>query len=227
MKKNSLCDLLGIRFPILQGGMLWLADARLASAVSSAGALGTLSPYTGMQPNGDAVEHLRRQIHKTRELTLKPFAVNIPLDLPASGLLIDVLLQEKVAIAVTAAGSPGIYTQLLHSAGIRVLHVVGSVSQALFAESCGVDAMIIEGVEAAGRVGREEIPLFTLLPQVVDAVSIPVVAAGGIADGRGMAAAFVLGSVGVQMGTRFVAVEECPAHIAYKQAIIECGDSGT
>jgi len=227
MKKKSLFDLLGIRYPILQGGMLWLADAKLAAAVSNAGALGTLSPYAGMQPNGDPVENLRRQIHKTRELTSKSFAVNIPLDLPASGLLIDVLLQEKVTIAVTAAGSPGIYTQLLHSAGIRVLHVIGSVSQAVFAESCGVDAVIVEGAEAAGRVGREEIPLFTLLPQVVDSVSIPLVAAGGIADGRGMAAAFALGSVGVQMGTRFVAVEECPAHIAYKQAIIECRDSGT
>jgi enoyl-[acyl-carrier protein] reductase II len=227
MEKNRLCDLLGIRYAILQGGMLWLADERLAAAVSNAGALGTLSSYAGMQPNGDPVENLRRQVHKTLKLTPKPFAVNIPLDLPASGLLIDVLLQEKVAIAVTAAGSPEIYTELLHSAGIRVLHVIGSVQQAVLAESSGVDAVIVEGVEAAGRVGREEIPLFTLLPQVVDAVSIPVVAAGGIADGRGMAAAFVLGSVGVQMGTRFVAVDECPAHIAYKQAIIECGDSGT
>jgi enoyl-[acyl-carrier protein] reductase II len=227
MKKNRLCDLLGIRYPILQGGMLWLADARLAAAVSNAGALGTLSSYAGMQPNGDPVENLCRQVHKTLKLTPKPFAVNIPLDLPASGLLIDVLLQEKVAIAVIAAGSPEIYTELLHSAGIRVLHVTGSVRQAVLAESSGVDAVIVEGVEAAGRVGREEIPLFTLLPQVVDAVSIPVVAAGGIADGRGIAAAFALGSVGVQMGTRFVVVDECPAHIAYKQAIIECGDSGT
>jgi enoyl-[acyl-carrier protein] reductase II len=227
MKKNRLCDLLGIRYPILQGGMLWLADARLAAAVSNTGALGTLSAYAGMQPNGDPVENLRRQVHKTLKLTPKPFAVNITLDLPASGLLIDVLLQEKVAIAVTAAGSPEIYTELLHSAGIRVLHVIGSVRQAVLAESSGVDAVIVEGMEAAGRVGREEIPLFTLLPKVVDAVSVPLVAAGGIADGRGMAAAFALSSVGVQMGTRFVAVEECPAHIAYKQAIIECGDSGT
>lgn len=227
MKKNSLCDLLGIRYPILQGGMLWVADARLAAAVSNAGALGTLGSYAGMQPNGDPVENLRRQIHKTLKLTPKPFAVNIPLDLPASGLLIDVLLQEKVAIAVTAAGSPEIYTELLHSAGIRVLHVIGSVSQARSAESCGVDAVIAEGVEAGGRVGREEIPLFSLLPQVADSVSIPAIAAGGIADGRGMAVAFALGAEGIQMGTRFVAVNECPAHPAYKKAILEARASDT
>lgn len=227
MNKNPICELLGIRYPILQGGMLWLADARLASAVSNAGGLGTLSPYAGMDPKGDPSENLRLQIHKTRKRTNKPFAVNIPLDLPTSGLLIDLLLQEKVPIAVTAAGSPEIYTELLHSAGIQVLHVIGSLSQAKYAESCGVDVVIAEGVEAGGRVGREEIPLYSLLMQVVPAVSLPVIAAGGVATGKTMAAVFALGAVGVQLGTRFVAVEECIAHPAYKKAIIEAGDADT
>lgn len=227
MKKNPVCDLLGIRYPILQGGMLWLADARLASAVSEAGALGTLSPYAGMNPEGDPAENLRLQIYEIRKRTDKPFAVNIPLDLQMSGLLIDILIQEKVVIAVTAAGSPGIYTELLHSAGIRVLHVIGSLPQARFAESCGIDAVIAEGVEAGGRIGREEISLRSLLTQVVPAVSIPVVAAGGIADGKTMAEAFALGAVGVQLGTRFVAVEECIAHPAYKKAIVAAGDEDT
>jgi enoyl-[acyl-carrier protein] reductase II len=207
--------------------MLWLADARLAAAVSNAGALGTLSPYAGMDANGDPVENLCMQIRKARKLTQDPFAVNIPLDLPESGLLVDVLLQENVVIAVTAAGNPAIYTELLHSAGILVLHVTASVSQAGFAESSGVDAVIVEGAEAGGRVGHGEIPLFSLLPQVVDAVSIPAIAAGGIADGQGMADAFALGATGVQMGTCFIAVDECPAHPAYKKAILEARASDT
>jgi len=207
--------------------MLWLADARLAASVSNAGALGTLSPYAGMDENGNPVENLRIQIHKVRNLTGRPYAVNIPLDLPMSGLFIDILLQEKIAIAVTAAGSPEIYTGLLHSAGIRVLHVIASISQARFAESCGVDAVITEGVEAGGRIGREETPLFTLLPQAVNTVSIPVVAAGGIANGQGMAAAFALGADGVQMGTRFIAVNECIAHPDYKKAVIESDEADT
>jgi enoyl-[acyl-carrier protein] reductase II len=227
MKNNRICELLGIEYPILQGGMLWLADAQLAAAVSNAGALGTLSPYAGMDENGDPVENLYLQISRIRQRTGKPFAVNIPLDLPASGLLVNALLQEKATIAVTAAGSPAIYTELLHSAGIRVLHVVGSVSQAKFAESCGVDALVAEGYEAGGRIGRNETSLISLVPQVVDAVSVPVVAAGGIVDGRGMAAAFALGAVGVQLGTRFIAVHECIAHAAYKQAIVESGAADT
>lgn len=226
-KKNKLCDLLGIRFPVLQGGMLRLADAELAAAVSGAGALGTLSPYAGMDKSADSSENLHFQIQRIRQKTDKPFAVNIPLDLPDSGLFTDVLLQEKVPIAVTAAGSPAVYTELLHSVGIRVLHVISSVSQAARAESCGVDAVIAEGAEAGGRIGRGEIPLLSLLPQVLDAVSVPVVAAGGIADGRGMAAACALGASGVQMGTRFVATEECIAHPAYKKAVVEADDAGT
>lgn len=224
---NRIPDLLGVKYPILQGGMLRLADAALAASVSNAGALGTISPYAGMTEGREPLASLRLQIRKTRQLTERPFAVNVPLDLPASGLMIDLLVQENLKIVVTAAGSPRLFTELLHSAGIRVLHVISSVSQAQFAESCGVDALIAEGVEAGGRIGRDELPLFSLIPQVADSVSIPVIAAGGIADGRGMAAAWALGAEGVQLGTRFIATEECPAHPKYKKAIIEAGDADT
>jgi enoyl-[acyl-carrier protein] reductase II len=207
--------------------MLWLATAELAASVSNAGALGIISPHAGMDENGDPLENLRFQINQTRSLTDKPFGVNIPLDLPASGLLLDVLLREGVKIAITSAGSPALYTELLHSAGIRVAHVISSASQARNSESEHVDAVIAEGVEAGGRIGRDALPLFSLLPQIVDAVSVPVIAAGGIADGRGMTAAFALGADGVQLGTRFIAVEECIAHRNYKQAIIAAGDSDT
>ncbi len=227
MTGNRVCDLFGIRSPILQGGMLWLATAELAAAVSNAGGLGILSPYAGMEENGDPLRNLRLQIHRTRKLTNNPFGVNIPLDLPASGLLIDILLQENAKIVVTAAGNPRLYTELLHAGGIRVAHVISSVAQAWTAESCKVDAVIAEGCEAGGRIGREETPLFSLLPQVVDAVSVPVIAAGGIADGKGLAAAFALGADGVQLGTRFIATAECIAHPSYKQAIIDAGDSDT
>jgi enoyl-[acyl-carrier protein] reductase II len=224
---QRVCGLLGIQYPILQGGMLWLATSGLAAAVSNAGALGIVSPYAGMEEDGDPPMNLRLQIRQARERTDKPFGVNIPLDLPTSGLLMDVLLEEKAPIVVTAAGSPRIFTELLHSARIRVLHVISSVHQARSAEYCGVDAVIAEGSEAAGRLGRDELSLFSLIPQVADAVCVPVIASGGIADGRGMAAAFALGADGVQLGTRFVAAKECIAHPNYKQAILEAQDADT
>ena len=207
--------------------MHWIATAERAAAVSNAGALGIISPCAGMEENGDPVKNLRFQISRTKKLTEKPFGINIPLDLPASGLLIDALLQESVKIVVTAAGNPMLYTELLHSAGIRVAHVISSVSQARHANSCNVDAVIAEGAEAGGHIGREELSLFSLLPQVVDAISRPVIAAGGIADGRGIAAAFALGAAGVQLGTRFAAADECIAHRSYKQAIVDAGDTDT
>ena len=207
--------------------MLWLSTAELAASVSNAGALGVISPYAGMEESGDPLQNLRFQIRQTQRLTEKPFGVNIPLDLPASGLLMDVLLQENVKIVVTSAGSPMLYTELLHSGGIRVAHVISSLAQARIAESGEVDAVIAEGVEAGGRVGREELALFSLLPQVVDAVSVPVIAAGGIIDGRGLAAALALGADGVQLGTRFITAEECVAHRNYKQAIVDAGDADT
>jgi enoyl-[acyl-carrier protein] reductase II len=219
--------LFGIDYPILQGGMLWLASAELVSAVSNAGALGVLSPYAGMAENGDPLQNLRLQIQRTKDRTSKPFGVNVPLDLPAGGLLIDILLQEQVKIAITAAGDPKLYIELLHSSGIRVAHVVSSVLQARRAEARGVDAVIAEGMEAGGRIGRDELSLMSLVPLVADAVSIPVIAAGGIVDGRGLAAAFALGADGVQLGSRFVATEECIAHPNYKQAIVDARDSDT
>jgi enoyl-[acyl-carrier protein] reductase II len=227
MPKTRICELFGIEYPILQGGMLRLATAELAAAVSNAGALGILSPYAGMEHGDDPLENLRRQISRTRRLTEKPFGINIPLDLPESGLLTDLLLKENVQIVVTSAGSPEIFTELLHSAGIRIAHVISSAAQARFAESCNIDVVIAEGAEAGGRLGLDEISLFSLVPQVADAVSLPIIAAGGIADGRGMAAAFALGAEGVQLGTRFIAAEECIAHPKYKQAIIDAGDADT
>ena len=207
--------------------MLWLADAELAAAVSNAGALGVLSPYAGMEKHGDGSKNLEKQLTRIRDLTRKPFGVNIPLDLDQSGLLIDGLLQQGVEIAITAAGSPALYTELLKKAGMKVIHVISSVSQGRFAESCGVDGVIAEGIEAAAHNGLEELPLFSLIPQVADALSIPVIAAGGIVDARGVAAAMALSAEGVQLGTRFVAVDENPAHPNYKQAILEAQDTDT
>ena len=227
MKPTRLSDLLHIDYPIIQGGMLWLADARLAAAVSNAGALGVISPNAGMEKHGDSLKNLKDQIKKIRDLTERPFGVNIPLDLAISGILIDTLLKEKAKIIITAAGDPSLYTELLKNEGVIVLHVVSSVKQAIAAELWGVNAVIAAGIEAAAHNGFDELPLFSLIPQVVDAVVVPVIAAGGIADGRGMAAAFALGAEGVQLGTRFVAVDECMAHPRYKQAILDAMDTGT
>lgn len=227
MKKTPLCSLLGIDYPILQGGMLWLADAGLAAAVSNAGGLGVISPMAAMEPQGDPVQNLKGQIEKARSLTARPFGVNIPLDLRDCGLLLDLLLSEGVKVAVTAAGDPRLYTEMLKSGGMRVLHVVSNVKQAQVAQSAGVDAVIAEGVEAAARNGPDELPLFALLPQVADAVTIPVIAAGGIADSRGIVAAFALGAQGVQLGTRFLATSECIAHPNYKEAVLRAQDTDT
>ena len=205
--------------------MLWVADATLAAAVSNAGALGVISPLAGMPRDGDPVKNLIAQIQNTRQNTPYPFGVNIPLDLGYSGLLIDAVLRENVGIVITAAGDPSRYTELLGASGVVVLHVVGSVKQATHAQACGVRAVIASGYEAAGHLARNAMPLMTLIPQVVDSVSIPVIAAGGICDGRGIAAALSLGAEGVQLGTRFVATDECPAHINYKQALIAASDT--
>lgn len=227
MRTTRVCDLFGIQYPILQGGMLWLATAELAAAVSNAGGLGIISPMAAMARRGDSVKNLQEQIRKARELTSKPFGVNIPLDLQPCGLLIDLVLKEKVNIVVTAAGNPAQYTELLRLEGIKVIHVVSSVRQAQLAESCKVDAIIAAGWEAAGHIGFNEVPLFSLIPHVVDAVSRPVIAAGGIIDARGVAAALSLGAEAVQMGTRFVAVEESIAHPDYIRAILEAKDTDT
>ena len=227
MKQTRICKLLEIPYPILQGGMLWIATAELAAAVSNAGGLGVISPLAGMTGDGEPVENMARQIEKTRRLTDKPFGVNIPLDLDYAGSLIAKILDERIDIVITAAGDPGYFTDVLKKSGKRVLHVVSTVSQALRAQAKGVDAVIAEGAEAAAHNGANEIPLFSLIPQVVDAVSIPVIAAGGIADARGFVAAQALGAEGVQLGTRFVAVEENIAHDNYKQAILAAKDTDT
>jgi len=227
MKRTRICTLLRIDYPILQGGILWLATADLAAAVSNAGALGVISPYAGMEKHGDPSENLRLQVARARILTKNPFGINIPLDLDQSGMLIDAILKEKIGIVVTAAGDPHHYTEVLRKEGIKVLHVVSTAEQAQLAESCKVDAVIAEGVEAGGHIGFNEIPLFSLIPQVADVVSIPIIATGGIADARGVVAAFALGAEGVQLGTRFVVVEENIAHSRYKQAILNAGDTDT
>ena len=204
-----------------------MADEGLAMAVSNAGGLGVISPLAGSEPHGDPVVNLERLIVKAKVISNKPFGVNLPLDLRDIELLIDLLLVQQVKVVVTAAGDPSLFTELLQSGGARVLHVVSSVKHAKKAESAGVDGVIVEGVEAAARNGFDELPLFSLIPQVVDAVNIPVVAAGGIVDSRGVVAAMALGAEGVQLGTRFVATYECIANPIYKDAIVAAEDTDT
>ncbi|MFQ5924667.1 MAG: NAD(P)H-dependent flavin oxidoreductase [Dehalococcoidia bacterium] len=227
MKRTRICDLLGIDYPIIQGGMTWIANAELVAAVSNAGALGLVSPNAGMKLEGNVVEHLRGQIRKAKSLTDKPVGVNLPVQIPEMKELIGVIIEEGVEVVTTAAGNPALYTPLLKEGGVKVLHVVASVSHAQGAERSGVDAVIAEGYEAGGHNGFDELPTMVLVPQVVDAVGIPVVAAGGIADARGLVAALALGAEGVQMGTRFVATHECVAHPNFKEGIVKASDTGT
>jgi enoyl-[acyl-carrier protein] reductase II len=228
MKRTRLCDLLDIEYPIIQGGMVWIAGAELAAAVSNAGGLGLISPNAGMDRNGDQVENLKKQIETAKGLTSKPFGVNLPiLNNAQIEDLVNVVIQAKVKVAVTAAGNPALYTGRFKEAGVKVLHLVAAVRHAQSAEKRGVDAVIAEGYEAGGHNGLDELTTFTLVPQVADAVSIPVVAAGGIADARGVVAALALGAEGVQMGTRFVAARESSAHQNFKEAVVKAGDTDT
>jgi len=227
MKRTRISDLLGITYPIVQGGMLWIATAELAAAVSNAGALGVISPLAGMKKDGDPESNFSYQLSRVESLTRKPFGVNIPLDLEYADALIAMALSGKVNIVITSAGNPDRFTQVLKREEVTVLHVVSSVEQALKAESCGVDGLVSNGIEAAAHNGFHELPLFALIPQVADAVSLPVIAAGGIVDARGMVAALSLGADGVQLGTRFVAVHENTAHANYKQAIVDAQDTDT
>jgi len=227
MKRTVICDLLGIDYPIIQGGMNWIANAELAAAVSNAGGLGIISPTAGMKLEEDVEQNLRSEIRRTKGLTDKPFAVNLPLQTPDVDKLIDATIEEGVTVVTTSAGNPALYTSYLKDAGVRVLHVVASVRHAQGAEKRGVDAVIAEGFEAGGHNGFDELTTFVLVPQVVDAVGVPVVAAGGIADARGLVAAFALGADGVQIGTRFVATLECMAHQNFKDEVLKAVDTGT
>jgi len=214
-----LSNLLGIRFPIFQGGMAWISTAQLAAAVSEAGGLGIIGAG-----KLDA-QWLQEQIRAVKQQTKAPFGVNVMLLSPHVESIMQVILDEKVPVVTTGAGNPGKYVTSLKERGIKVFPVVSSVALARRLEKSGVDGLIAEGMESGGHIG--EITTFSLVPQVVDAVSIPVIAAGGIADGRGLVAALALGASGVQIGTRFIVAEECPAHPAYKEAIIKAGDRDT
>ena len=228
MKKTRFCTLLGIEYPIIQGGMSWIANAELAAAVSNAGGLGLIIANAGMAANGDHVENLKKQIKIVRSLTRKPFGANVPImNNSQIEQIIALLIEEKVPVVVTTAGNPATYTSRLKEAGIKVIHAVAAVKHAQSAEKRGVDAVIAEGYEAGGHNGLDELPTMVLTPQVVDAVKIPVIAAGGIADARGLAAALALGADGVQIGTRFIATRECIAHPNFKDAVVKAGDTDT
>lgn len=219
MLKTSLCDLLHIQYPIIQGGMAWVATPELAAAVSNGGGLGLLGA-ANMPP-----DVLRNAIHKTKAMTSYPFGVNVMLMSPFVKEVMKVVIDEQIPVVTTGAGNPGEYIPALKAIGTKVIPVVASVSLAVRLERIGVDAIVAEGLESGGHVG--EVTTMALVPQIVDAVKIPVIAAGGIADARGVAAALALGAKGVQIGTRFVASTECIAHENYKQAIIKAKDRST
>ena len=234
MKKTRICELLGIEYPIIQAPMAWITWAELAAAVSNAGGLGTIGPNAGSAiltiDVTETGERLRMQIRKIKGMTNKPFAVNFPIggqDLRFSERCVQVAVEEKIPVAITSMGSPKIYTERLRRSGAKVLHVTASVKHAEGSEAAGVDAVVAAGFDGGGHLGFDELPTFVLIPQIVDAVKIPVVAAGGIADARGFIAALALGAEGVYMGTRFVATHECAAHPNMKRAVIEAGDTGT
>lgn len=219
MIHTPICELLGIRYPIIQGGMAWIADADLAAAVSNGGGLGLIS---AMNANAD---WLRDQIHKARALTKEPFGVNIMLMSPFVEEVARVVIEERVPVVTTGAGSPGKYMEAWRSAGIKVLPVVASVALARMMERSGATAVIAEGGESGGHVG--ETTTMALVPQVCDAVQLQVIAAGGIGDGRGMAAVLMLGASGIQMGTRFLVAQECNVHENYKKKILKAKDIDT
>ena len=218
-ENNPVTKLLKIKYPIIQGGMAWVADADLAAAVSNGGGLGIIAA-ANMPP-----ELLERQIIKIRTLTDKPFGLNIMLMSPTADDALELAARHNVPVVTTGAGLPGKVLEKLKPLGTTVIPVVASVSHAERIAKQGADAVIAEGTEAGGHIG--EITTMNLVPQIVDAVDIPVIAAGGIADGRGAAAAFVLGASGVQVGTRFVCAEECNVHINYKQKIVKANDRAT
>lgn len=219
MLRSEISALLGIQYPVFQGGMAWIANARLAAAVSEAGGLGIISAM-----NTDC-EWLRTEIRKARSLTDKPFGVNIMLMSPSAGEMARVLIEESVPVVTTGAGNPAQYMGDWRAAGIKVIPVVASVAFARLMERIGASAVIAEGGESGGHVG--DLTTMVLVPQVCDALRIPVVAAGGIADGRGMAACLMLGASGVQLGTRFLMARECEIHENYRNKLIKASDTAT
>lgn len=218
---NRIKDLFGISYPIVQGGMIWVSGWKLASAVSNAGGLGLIGSGS-MYP-----EVLREHIQKCKKATDKPFGVNVPMLYPQIEEIMDIIVEEGVKIVFTSAGNPKTWTQFLKDKEITVVHVVSSVKFAQKAEAAGVDAVVCEGFEAGGHNGREETTTFTLIPMVKESVSIPVIAAGGIATGKGMLAAMVLGADGVQIGSRFAATVESSAHENFKNTIVNVKDGDT
>ncbi|MGV8082683.1 MAG: enoyl-[acyl-carrier-protein] reductase FabK [Coriobacteriia bacterium] len=217
--KTRLTELLGIEYPIIQGGMAWTATAELAAAVSEGGGLGIIG--AGQMPT----ENLRTEVRKAKSLTDRPFGVNLMLLTPHIEELVDVVIAEGVSVVTTGAGNPGKFMPRLKAAGVKILPIAPSVALAKRLEAAGADAIIGEGTEAGGHIG--ELTTMVLIPQLVDAIDVPVIAAGGIADGRGMAAAFALGAEGVQIGTRFMCAEECTIHPAVKERIVSAGDRDT
>ncbi len=219
--KNRLCQLLGIRYPVIQAGMVWVSDWRLACAASEAGILGTIG--TGAM----SMEEIGENIKSMKAATDRPFAVNIPLLRPDAVELVEFCQKEKVSIFITSAGNPQKLADIIKSSKNIWIHVVPSVRGAQKAVEAGADAVIGEGYEAGGHNSPYEITTLALIPQLADAVEVPVAGAGGIADGRGIAAVMALGADGAQLGTRFIATRECPAHEHYKQMIVEALDHGT
>ena len=214
--KTRLTEILDLKYPVIQGGMAWVAESHLASAVSEAGGLGVIAAASA------PAEWVREQIREVRKHTNCPFGVNIMMISPNADEVAKIVVEEKVPVVTTGAGTPEKYMDIWKEAGIKVIPVVASVAMAKRMERCGADAVVAEGTEAGGHIGENT--TMVLVPQVVDSVQIPVIAAGGIADGRGMAAAFMLGAEGVQMGTRFVATNEAEVHENYKQCIIRAKD---
>lgn len=219
MIKSEICDMLGISYPVFQGGMAWIADGALAAAVSEGGGLGIIGAG-----NADGA-YVRKQIRKARKLTSAPIGVNIMLLSPFADQVARVVTEEKVEVVTTGAGNPSKYMKMWKEAGIKVIPVVASVAMAKLMTRLGASALIAEGGESGGHVG--ELTTMVLVPQICDATCLPVIAAGGIADGRGVAAAFMLGACGVQMGTRFLSAEECNIHPVYKEKILKAGDLAT
>ena len=219
MIKTPICDLLGIEYPIFQGGMAWISDGKLAAAVSNAGGLGIISAM-----NADAA-HLKQEIDIARGLTEKPFGVNIMLMSPFAEEVAKLVAEEKIPVVTTGAGNPGKYMAMWREAGVKVIPVVASVAMAKLVTRAGATAIIAEGGESGGHVG--DLTTMVLVPQVCDATDLPVLAAGGIGDGRGIAAAFQLGAVGVQVGTRFLVAEECGVHPNYKKKVLKANDIAT